>query len=193
MENQPRVCLIHCEECTGPLTRFTEVSFQRFLECKRQWLELDGCQKDVAIKSTQVVGLDEENAFDFKELAFHRKCYSSFTNKTILNRAELRRKKAGIKRAQTTGEAPHKDVESPIPKKILRSTTHTSTICSGATTSSRSEHVLPPICIICQKEKLFCFFILIRFVVAHPYLYTVHCQLKNPMDIEKRDSHIYGK
>jgi hypothetical protein len=72
-------CLIHCANNIGaaePLTNFSEVSFKRFLECRRQWLGLD------------------DGAEDFAKYAYHRKCYSLFTNKALLNRAEIRCKKA---------------------------------------------------------------------------------------------------
>ena len=92
MEN---TCFIHCEDCVGPLTNFTEVSFQRFLECRKQWMRLNGCQRDIALNTTQIISIEEGDRYEnFNELAFHRKCYSAFTNKTLLNRAEARHKKA---------------------------------------------------------------------------------------------------
>ena len=87
-------CFIHCEDCVGPLTNFTEVSFQRFLECRKQWMRLDGRQRDIAISTTQIISIEEGDRYEnFKELAFHRKCYSAFTNKTLLNRARQDTKK----------------------------------------------------------------------------------------------------
>jgi hypothetical protein len=41
-----------------------------------------------------------------------------------------------------------------IPKKVLRSNFNAST-GSMSTAVSKSEHVLPPICIICKKEKVY--------------------------------------
>ncbi len=52
-------------------------------------MTLDGPQKDAALQTTCVVSIEEEDDYErFDELSFHRKCYSSFTNKTLLNRAK---------------------------------------------------------------------------------------------------------
>ena len=46
---------IHCEDAIGPLSNFTEVSFKRFIECRRQCLNLDGHKKDIALKTTRTI------------------------------------------------------------------------------------------------------------------------------------------
>jgi hypothetical protein len=48
-------CLIHFDGQRGPLTAFTEVSFQEFLLFREQWAALDGEQRQVAEKSFGVV------------------------------------------------------------------------------------------------------------------------------------------
>ena len=58
MEERPS-CLIHCENDDGSLTNCTSTSFKRFLECRRQWLQLDGRQRDVALTTTRVIPIDE--------------------------------------------------------------------------------------------------------------------------------------
>ena len=141
--NMANKCLIHCANNIGaaePLTNFSEVSFKRFLECRRQWLGLDG------------------GAEDFAKYAYHRKCYSLFTNKALLNRAEIRCKKAEetqtlVDQGESSANADCAENE-PIPKKVLRSNFNASTR-SMSTAVSKSEHVLPPICIICKKEKVY--------------------------------------
>ena len=68
-------CFIHCEDAIGPLSNFTEVSFKRFIECRRQWLNLDGRQKEIALKTTRTICVEEENSYDnYAQLCFHRKC-----------------------------------------------------------------------------------------------------------------------
>ena len=83
-------CLIHCDESTESLTKFTPVSFQRFLSCGRKWLKLDGYQKDVAVRTTYIIAVEDENSVSCGKFAYHRKCYSKFTNKTLISRAEDR-------------------------------------------------------------------------------------------------------
>lgn len=89
---------------------------------------------------------------NFKELAFHRKCYSAFTNKTLLNRAEARRKKAEKEITSPLASVDRdSDNSDPIPKKVLRSSLEAST----SATRSKKKHVLPPVCILCKKTDLY--------------------------------------
>ncbi len=118
-------------------------------------MTLGGPQKDAALQTTCVVSIEEEDDYErFDELSFHRKCYSSFTNKTLLNRAEARHKKveSKSKTSLTVVEEGESSLSSePVPKKVLRSSIQTT-----STSASKSEHVLPAICIICKKEDLYC-------------------------------------
>ena len=149
-------CFIHCEDCSGPLSPFSEVSYKIFLECRKQWLQLDGRQRDAALKTTSIISLEDEDAYDYEQLSFHRKCYSTFTNKTLLNRAEIRIKKAEAASkaerllATSSDESSNGHGSVPLPKKVLHSKLASS---STSERSRRSEHVLPPVCIICDKEK----------------------------------------
>lgn len=139
-------CLIHCENDDGSLTNFTSTSFKRFLECRRQWLQLDGRQKDVALTTTHVIPIEEQNNLgNFDNFFYHPRCYSTFTNKTLISRAQRRSEKA----AKTSTETPTSvEQEGPTPGKIrLRSKSS-----SGQSVKSKSAHVLPPTCIICKKE-----------------------------------------
>ena len=147
MTSNKHSCLIHCEDCSGP--------FKRFLESRRQWLELDGRQKEVAIQTTRIISLEDEDGFDYQQFAFHRKCYLTFTNKTILNRGETRCKKAAKKQQaaqKSSGESGSNGERLlvPKPKKVLRST-----FKAGSSSRSRSEHVLLPVCIICKKNTYY--------------------------------------
>ena len=46
----PSGSLIHLEGECGPLTNFTEVSYQTFLDCREIWLTLEGVQRNIAEK-----------------------------------------------------------------------------------------------------------------------------------------------
>ena len=48
-------CLIHFDGKKGPLTSFSVVSYQNFLDCRRIWLTLDGEERNVAQRSLQFV------------------------------------------------------------------------------------------------------------------------------------------
>jgi hypothetical protein len=48
-------CLIHFDGKIGPLTNFTAVLNQKFLDCRRIWLMLDGEEHNVAQRSLQFV------------------------------------------------------------------------------------------------------------------------------------------
>jgi predicted membrane chloride channel (bestrophin family) len=138
-------CLIHFRGEIGPITHFSEVSFEKFLKCRKIWLSLDGEQRNVANKTVDLVPDDDINKAD--NFAYHRSCYSKFTNKTLILRAENRcRKNAGNdKDVSTSG------VEGePCQPKILRSS-----LTQDANVKPRNQHVLPPVCIICQKQKLY--------------------------------------
>ena len=94
-------------------------------------------------------GVEEENSYEnYAQLCFHRKCYSAFTNKTIINRAEIRRKKAEQLEPKETCTKQEETSSETIPWKLLRS----SSTQSSYWIKSKSEHILSPICIICQKE-----------------------------------------
>ena len=48
-------CLIHFDGKNGPLTSFSAISYQKFLDCRRIWLTLDGEERNVAQRSLKFV------------------------------------------------------------------------------------------------------------------------------------------
>jgi hypothetical protein len=46
---------IHFDGKKGPLTSFGVVSYQKYLDCRRIWLTLDGEERNVAQRSLQFV------------------------------------------------------------------------------------------------------------------------------------------
>lgn len=138
-------CLCHCETDTGPLTNFTETSFKRFLEYRQQWLQLDGRQNDAACDSLRVISNEDEtksNVRNFQQYFYHRKCYSSFTNKTLLSRAQARSEKRKVEETTQKSSPPSSR------RKLLRSSSTSKAISVHA----KSQHVLPAVCIICKKK-----------------------------------------
>ena len=152
-------CLIHFEGEDGCLTPFTEKSLQTFIESRQQWLLLDGEQNKVAIKTLTFIdeGITEPRSIS-ETYYYHRNCYSKFTNKTFIKRAEARRKgKRSIEQqgnqsstaknnqSSTAGAA---DSDGQTKTKLLRSSRNS---CSFA--NPKKKHVLAPYCIICKQEK----------------------------------------
>lgn len=127
-------CLIHFdgESQNVPLTTFTKVSFDNFLECRSTWLTLDGIQREVAKKSLQFVSEDVErnmNGAEYDNFSYHSGCYSRFTNATDIKRAKMRCQKKSNEGEPSSGIDVQDtlQLENPQPaKKILRSTISTS-------------------------------------------------------------------
>ena len=156
-------CLIHFDGKKGPLTSFSEVSFQKFLDCRSIWLTLDGENHDVARRSLDLVSDNIQNvetdSIECANFSYHRACYSAFTNTISIKRARVRchKKNKEDEGSSYVADVGEKELEEAQPaKKMLRSALPT---FAAATTStgirSRNPHVLPHICIICKSEKLY--------------------------------------
>lgn len=156
-------CLIHFVGKKGPLTTFSEVSFQKFLDCRRIWLMLDGEHLEVARKSLKLVSENVKNVktdgFEYGNLSYHRACYSALTNKDHIKRAQLRcqeknKESEKVNLSSSVGESNENETESregQPAKKLLRSTM--SSITTGSAVRSRNPHVMPHLCIICKREN----------------------------------------
>ena len=145
----PSGCLIHFEGECGPLTNFTEVSYQKFLVCREIWLTLDGVQRIIAEKTMHVTA---EDCTTFEHLAYHRTCYSKFTNKTLIQRAKERVQKRPTRllTAETVDDETNDDDGDEVPApKLLRSMAPKLT----DEVKPKNAHVLPAVCIICNKKE----------------------------------------
>jgi hypothetical protein len=146
-------CLIHFKGEKGPLTCFTETSFKKVLASHELWLTLDGEQREIADKTAHV--LKNLQSFNYpsdmlKDVHYHRTCYSKFTNVTLIKRAQAR-----CTREQDTSETATRndqemtgEDETGPARKLLRSST-------SSTVNSRSQAILPPVCIVCNHEKAY--------------------------------------
>lgn len=137
-------CLIHFKSGENEhLSTFSVKSFQNFLFYRNSWLLLKGEQTDVAKKTIDLVSdKDLQQAYRYH---YHRSCYSKFTNKTLLTRAQSRKRK--VEDESNDNDDDQNCGANPPPKKLLRSSIPCTTL------PSRNQHVLSPTCIICQKEK----------------------------------------
>ena len=116
-------------------------------------MTLDGIQRDIAEKTTKITS---DNCTTFTSLSYHRGCYSAFTNKTLIQRAEKRVCKKHERQAQETtantiDTLANVNDEATIPKRVLRSST-VDFLTKENIEKRRSVHVLPAICIICKKK-----------------------------------------
>lgn len=157
------------------LTRFTDISLKKFLACHELWLELDGEQREIAVNTTQIVK-DIQTTGDPSSITcnlhYHRSCYSKFTNRISIGRAQTR-----CAKRQKDDEISVKEDENTItkvdeaaslpPSKSLRSSTSPSAV------KPRNQAVLPPICIICNEEHKY-----ITDTVSH--LYFLHALIDFP-------------
>ena len=114
--NMATKCLIHCVYSVGDAEPLTNFSFKRFLEFRKQWLGLDGQQKEAAVRTTEIIAIETEEVDDCSKYAYHCKCYSSFTNIALVKRAEVRCKKA--KGSQDSTESSDSECNNPIPKNV---------------------------------------------------------------------------
>lgn len=160
-------CLIHFEEEEGRLTTFTKNSFEKFLTSHEQWITLDGQQQKIAERTNDIVRnvkSSDQPLHVIQNLHYHRKCYSKFTNVTLIKRAQSRCSKQSVITEADCGKVQETNNEQSLPpKKLMR---------SGSSNSfkSRNKNVLPSVCLICQKENMYitdqvrtCLFVLIFF------------------------------
>ncbi len=149
-------CLVHFKGETGFLTRFTDISLEKFLKCHELWLGLDGEHREIADNTTSIV-TEIQTTGDLSNITchlhYHRSCYSKFTNRTSITRAQTR----CAKRQKDDEISNHGDTNmitqvdeaiSAPPKKSLRSVEKKSL----SAVKPRNQAVLPPICIICNEE-----------------------------------------
>ena len=150
----PPGCIIHFKAAKGPLSTFTETSLAKFLHCHDIWRLYDGEHKEIADRNEDLVNrirsLDNPLLENFQ---YHRNCYAKFTNVGLIRRAEKRchNKRAIPSVGETQNDEQTVQGEEP-PKKLLRSSSH---LTNDPLKQARNEAVLPPVCIICNKEKSF--------------------------------------
>ena len=144
-------CFIHFKGEKGPLTCFTETSFEKVLTSHEMWLTLDGEQREIANKTAQVLKNLQSlnNPSDLlKDMYYHRTCYSKFTNVTLTKRAKARCLREQETSKTRNDEEMKSEDESGPARKLLRSST-------SSTLNYRSQAILPPVCIVCNQENAY--------------------------------------
>jgi hypothetical protein len=91
-------CLIHFDGKKGPLTSFSVVSYQNFLDYRRIWLTLHGEERNVAQRSLQFVtdSMERRKVARSKISNMQISLYiievvtdSAFTNSSMIKRAQV--------------------------------------------------------------------------------------------------------
>ena len=133
-------CVIHFQNVDNKdNTRlFTRVSWARVTEFSSAWSQLDGEEREVSLSFQTCV----ESVHNVYNSGFHRPCYQRFTCKIRLERA---RKRLSYCNPATLQK--HK-----FPAKCRHMTRGTS-VSSLANFPTRSERVLPLVCITCRRHK----------------------------------------
>lgn len=134
---QESCCIIHFPGTKGKLYNFTSTTFSKFIQSRKAWLSFEGKQQHcVALNSYEHVDDDRTwpNTYTAGHFVYHKSCYSRFTDRSKLERAEK----------SMTNELPC------LKKKRTRSS-------DGAQLVPRNpiSGILPKICVICKEENLF--------------------------------------
>lgn len=122
-------CILHCDQdsISRELKCFTEAKWTTTLRSSEQWISLDGEERVIA---EQILALESRPVTS----CVHLHCYIKFTNKRRIAQTERR-----VEKGKATGVV--------SPRKRTQRQNH-----SRASTT-RSEHILPPLCILCRKNK----------------------------------------
>ena len=117
----------------GDNTRlFTDESWARVIEFSSVWSQLVGEKREVSLSFQKCV----ESGHNVSNRGFHRPCYQPFTWKT--------------KRLSSCNPATLQEHESPAKCRRMTRGTFVSSLANFPT---RNEHVLPLVCITCQRDK----------------------------------------
>ena len=130
------------------------MTFSKFLECRRHWIDLQGDQNYVAEKSFEYTSEADEDRFatqgnlDFISSttdhfpSYHSECYRKFTDKTK------------IERAQRSKDSKQTIKSEPMEKKSCTNVNSSKWLKRGEVSKSISVAILPRICLICRKKEI---------------------------------------
>ena len=138
------LCVCHFKDVeSSDITKFSDALWNKFLASFEHWKDLDGVQKEICQK-IKVINPNWQN-----EHGYHRKCYQRFTDARSIARALKQSTKGTLK--ENFSDEPEDVLEfEPPAKRALRSVTGSSDMLNLI---RRNKHILPPICIICRRQK----------------------------------------
>lgn len=147
-----KTCFIHFDDVFQSLTSVTEARLKKFVACRARWAKLEGEKSDICMKTYELFSdVDVGKHFSGEEccgeigLYYHQNCYKRLCDENKLQKAE----------SKTTPKSEQEDIEVETdltpPEKMLRRSL--SDCGQNSEVKARSRHVLPPICIICEKKS----------------------------------------
>ena len=146
-EIKGKSCLIHLKGIKEEINTFTEQTFTKLKNCRFQWLQLPGTSSEIAHESLKICANEE---LDFSKYYFHKYCYRQFTDVTKIRRAESKQQKL-LAVEQSEINQCEVATASINPRKHTRS----AIISPLVEIPARNNEVLPNVCIICKKEKIY--------------------------------------
>ena len=144
-------CFNHFDDVSQSLS-LTQVTSQRllkFLSCRKRWVKLDGEKSEICKKSydlftdEDVVEFLSANTCENLQWYYHQNCYKRICDENKLKTVEAK---------QQFCKSNFEKIESEPRRKLTRlSLAQDKKKESGV--PARTHHVLPPRCIICEKES----------------------------------------
>uniref|UniRef100_UPI00358FE14D uncharacterized protein n=1 Tax=Myxine glutinosa TaxID=7769 RepID=UPI00358FE14D len=159
-EKECFMCIFPSKKCK--IVQFSDKTWSRFLEYVNKWKSLDGPQakiaRDYVAQHSAGFSADSNTALSPAiplHGGFHHQCYARFTDSQRVERVMKSMKKkaddlastATVPQADVGGEKVEAENTKPTKRRALRSS------FGRPPVPARSQHVLPNICILCQKEK----------------------------------------
>lgn len=152
MEGNTKALCIICmsSDSEDKLTRLTDKNFIKLKQCSMRWHKLGEIKYQEACEQ-----LENINSFSSSEYGFHRKCYQFFTNIAHIERREkskVREENDKLVAGMAADEEDEEDEDNdnlPEERKITLRKRMTDR------TATTPKHILPAICLICNKRNLF--------------------------------------
>jgi hypothetical protein len=148
-------CVIHFPKVDAflPLIQFTSFTLDRVKERRNQSLHLDGERKEIAEKSLEFLTIKQEHLCfenDSPPFFYHKECYRRFTDKTKMERATTRLKKANLKiNEQIVNQ---EDKLRPLTRSLIdKPESVKANQQEKPFKPATGKDILPKICIICKK------------------------------------------
>ena len=96
-------CCMHVVEVDGPISLFTDISWDKFIQSVFLWKDLACRESVVAEEAVQRFNLNSQESTAIPDNGgYHRDCYCHFTNKTKIQRAQKRREKEALLQENAT-------------------------------------------------------------------------------------------
>ena len=154
-QNGIKSCIMHFGDVRETLNLITKLRLEKFMSCRRRWVNLQGeqaaiCQKSYETFSDETARKVLDNEAHALQWRYHKTCYERLCDEEKIRRGEAKiaRNPAVLEQPEETEAAA--ETERRKAARCLR----TRSTASGPTIAKkpRNSHVLPEQCIICCRE-----------------------------------------